>query len=201
MKKQFISILIAICLLVGLLPMAAMAADPKTATVVIAGVELTVTEGGAAAYTKNAECTYYGEADATTSFAGWNQVKADETGWNVKFEYPAGGTPTLTFKGAKVDQYDNANEKWYKFQKTDAGCTDAENALILGKAGSQINLKIVFADTVSEIENKDFLLNPNDAIQNVEIVSENGGKLKAYSGGGFCVRSGFKLIEIGRAHV
>lgn len=193
MKKQLISLLIAVCLIVGLLPVMA-AADAKTASVVIAGVELTVTEGGAAAYTKNAEATYYGEAEASTTFAGWKQVSADSTDWNVKFEYPTGGTPTLTFKGAKVDQYDNENEKWYKFQKDASGCTDKENALILGKTGSQIDLKVVFTDTTSEIENKDFLLNPNEAIGNVEILSENSGSLKAYPGGGFCVRKGFDLV-------
>jgi len=192
MKKKLITLLLAACLIVGLLPVVA-AADGATASVLVAGVELTVTEGGPAAYTKNAECTYYGEAEASTSFAGWIQVKADETNWNVKFEYPTGGTPTLTFKGAKVDQYDNANEKWYKFQKDASGCTEKENALIKGVTGSAINLKIVFTDTTSEIENKDFLLAHNDVIGNVEIASANGGKLKAYPGGGFYVRSGFKL--------
>ena len=79
MKKKLISLLMAICLIVGLLPVMATADDANTATVLVAGVELTVTEGGAAAYTKNAEATYYAEAEATTSFTGWKQVKADDT--------------------------------------------------------------------------------------------------------------------------
>ena len=110
MKKQLICLLIAVCVIVGMLPVVALAADARTAAVVVAGVELTVTEGGAAAYTKNAEETYYAEAEATTAFTGWKQVKADENDWNVKFEFPTGGKPTLTFKGAKVDQYDNEKD-------------------------------------------------------------------------------------------
>ena len=186
MKKQLISLLVALCLIVGLLPVIAMAADAKTATIVVTGVELTVTEGGAAAYTKNAEFTYYGEAEATTSFAGWKQVAADATNWNVKFEYPAGGTPTLTFKGAKVDQYDNANDKWYTHPNS-----SSDNSLILGK--SACNLKVVFAESTSLVETKDYLMKPNSAIQHLELCSEGAGKLSAYCRYGFQVREGFNL--------
>ena len=107
MKKTLFSILLILCLVVGLLPVTALA--DSTANILLMGsVELSVTEGGAPVYTRNKAFDAANTPDGTSTFQAWTQEICDGTGsWNVKFEWPASGIPTITLKDAKFDYYDN----------------------------------------------------------------------------------------------
>ena len=114
MSKKLIGILLVVCMIVGLLPVIAMADEPKTAKVLIMNeIELTVTEGGPAAYTKNKEYTALGSTDGLVpaegnpTFTAYGQELGTADNWNICFEWPQGGIPTVTLKDAKMDNYDN----------------------------------------------------------------------------------------------
>ena len=110
MKKKLFGILLALCLVVGLLPVTALA-DNTAKILILGSVELSVTEGGAPVYTKNKEFDAANLSDGSCTFKAWTQEPCDGTGsWNVKFEWPAGGTPTVTLKDAKMDYYANDTE-------------------------------------------------------------------------------------------
>lgn len=109
MKKKILSLLLALCLIVGLLPLAAMAEE---ATVPEKWIRTSINNAGTRFW-------YYDGVDAsganlpkywvpgtaatyaTTTAEG---AVADGTAdnWNLKFEWPADGNPTLTFKGATL---------------------------------------------------------------------------------------------------
>ncbi len=84
MKKRLFSLIVAICLIVALVPVLA-SADPATATITFGGQERTVTQGAAASY-------------FTTT--GGTVASGDATTYNIKYEYPTNGVPTLSLKGA-----------------------------------------------------------------------------------------------------
>ena len=96
MKKVF-SLLIALCLIVGLLPLAALAEEATTPSVYIT----TKLNNGDADFWADAVAPGAATKYATTTAEG---VVADGTAdnWNVKLEYPADGKPTLTLKGATL---------------------------------------------------------------------------------------------------
>ena len=113
MNKKFISLLLAICLVIGLLPVMSIAdlAEPDTAKVAIGKSTNTMeaTEGGEPVYGKYE--AFDGCASATnTEVVGtgyrYTTTGASATDWNFKFEYPQGGTPTLTLKDAKLVNLD-----------------------------------------------------------------------------------------------
>lgn len=89
MKKKLISLLIALCLIVVMIPILANAAE-ATATVKFAHTtELTVTRGGESKYLKNA-------ANGTVS----EGTQDDHT---VEFVYPTGGVPTIYLRDAYLN--------------------------------------------------------------------------------------------------
>lgn len=107
MKKTLFSILLILCLVVGVFPVTALA-DSTAKILLMGSVELSVTEGGAPMYTRNKAFDAANTPDGTSTFSAWTQEICDGTGtWNVKFEWPTGGTPTVTLKDAKFDYYDN----------------------------------------------------------------------------------------------
>jgi len=93
MKRRVLSLLLALCLIVGLLPAVtvqhAHAADTVlTEQIKMNGKTLTAKTDGTCGYLVN----------GTT---GLTNTNASADNWNVKFEYPVNGTPTLTLKGVK----------------------------------------------------------------------------------------------------
>ena len=97
MKKRMLGLLLVICIVIGLLPVVALADTPTTAKILIMStVEMAVTEGGSPVYLKNKEYDAYNKADGSSTFKAWTQEKATQDNWNVKFEWPTGGTPTVT---------------------------------------------------------------------------------------------------------
>ena len=73
---------------------------------------LTVTEGGVAKYAKSVSGTAYNAAGEEIGLY-WKSAGGTENDWNVKFEYPMGGVPTLTLKDAPFDYYDDGNNLMY----------------------------------------------------------------------------------------
>lgn len=115
MNKKLISLLVAICLVIGLLPVASIAADPEPATAKVAITKtstdciMEATEGGEPVYGKHVAFEGYKEAAGTTSLGTgykFTMEGASATDWNFKFEYPQGGVPTLTLKNAKLINMD-----------------------------------------------------------------------------------------------
>lgn len=104
MKKRILSLLLVICMVASLLPMAVSAEDAKVASMTFAkgytlnadgdkassDISLTVTEGGEAAYA------------LTTAEGLVTKDSANASNYHIKFEYPAGGTPTLYLNGANI---------------------------------------------------------------------------------------------------
>ena len=97
MTKRIIGLVLALCLIVGLLPMIALAEETeKTASLtILTGTadnkkswKPTLSEGMAAAYAKN-------DADGFVT-------ASTEADWTIKMEWATGGIPTLTLKNAKM---------------------------------------------------------------------------------------------------
>ena len=117
MKKKLIGFLLILCLVIGLLPVTALA-DNTAKILILGSIELSVTEGGAPVYTKNKAFDAANTPDGASTFSAWTQEICDGTGtWNVKFEWPTGGTPTVTLKDAKFDYYDNDSELYAYIDK------------------------------------------------------------------------------------
>ena len=105
MKKRILGLLLALCLVVGLLPMAALADGPKPEirfNYVVPGTSTykIMQPGGATLYWQTGNFT----ASEPNTF--WMKLVDEATalaeGWNVKLEYPADGIPTMTLKDAKI---------------------------------------------------------------------------------------------------
>ena len=129
MKKTLLSLLLVLCLAIGLLPVAALA-DANTAKILILGTEeMSVTEGGEPAYLKNKEFDAYNKEDGSSTFKAWTQEKTTADNWNVKFEWPKGGTPTVTLKDAKLDYYDNATETYAYIKQADGSYISTGNRI------------------------------------------------------------------------
>ena len=96
--KKVLSILITICLIAGLLPVIASAAETAKVSIISDAsgtmTDLMVEEGGEARYLKTEE-----------GFAR-TQLPAAEDDYNIKFEWEDGGTPTLYLKGAELKNGD-----------------------------------------------------------------------------------------------
>ncbi len=98
MKRRILSLLLALCLVIGLLPMIALAEDTETATLTFktragtSGSMVTwtpaLTAGMSPAYAKTTK-------EGTTTTEG-----ASATDWNIKVEWNPNDKPTLTLKDA-----------------------------------------------------------------------------------------------------
>ena len=111
MKRRILSLLLALCLIVGLLPNVALSAFAAVTTRTIQAMkgtdyEMTLTatsDGETVSYTKNQEITLEETNEDGTPKTEWVQVPADETDWNAKYYYNAEtGRFTLEMKGVKV---------------------------------------------------------------------------------------------------
>ena len=115
MKRRVLSLLVALCLIIGLLPPVvhqhAHAASAEATVTVMSGTDyaitLTAVQGGAGSYTKNKSVKL--TDGAGSEFDGWVQETCTATdAWNVAFEWPADdAAPTIKLKGAKLDAYNN----------------------------------------------------------------------------------------------
>lgn len=106
MKKQFLCLLLALVLTVGLLPVTALADTAKPEAkfdFILSGAE--IPEDTEAALVMNAgdEPRYYATKQSDPAFPNnYYLSPGTETEWNVKFAYPAVGIPTVTLKDAKI---------------------------------------------------------------------------------------------------
>ena len=110
--RRVLSMILALCLIVGLLPaVAAPHAHAAVTTRTIQSMkgtdyELTLeatSDGETVSYTKNQEITLEETNEDGTPKTAWVQVPADETDWNAKYYYNADtGRFTLEMKGVKV---------------------------------------------------------------------------------------------------
>lgn len=99
MRRNFLSLLLVLCLIVGLLPFAAFAAEEEvyiSVRVENDGTYVWNTEG-VDQKMKAGDATRY----LTTTSEGVVAVGTADN-WNIKLEYPAGGKPTVTLKGATL---------------------------------------------------------------------------------------------------
>jgi len=110
MKKRTLGVILALCLLVGLLPITAYAetdlpvfyleyAAPDTAhDDSVPGVRVEMKAGDEAKYWTT------GEHDQANYAGAYFLKESDASAWNVKLEYPTDGIPTVTLKDAKIDK-------------------------------------------------------------------------------------------------
>ena len=112
MKRRVLSMILALCLIVGLLPAVAVQhAHAAVTTRTIQSMkgtdyEMTLTatsDGATVSYTKNQEITLEETDEEGNPLTEWVQIPADETDWNAKYYYDTeAGRFTLIMKGVKV---------------------------------------------------------------------------------------------------
>ena len=106
MKKRFLCLLMALCLIAVLLPVTALADEKPDAKwdFALKGNEKAPEDDQAELVMKAGdEAKYYATKQSDPSFpSNWYLTPGSESEWNVKFEYPADGIPTITMKDAKI---------------------------------------------------------------------------------------------------
>lgn len=106
MKKRILGLLLALCLVVGLLPVAALADEPVKGYVYSVnkagtGLKIEPVKGGNAIY----YCTVDGYVSATDA----NGAAASESNYNIKMVWPADSNELLVYlKGAVIDNSNNS---------------------------------------------------------------------------------------------
>jgi len=123
MRKTFFGLLLALCLVVGLLPVAAMAAD-GTATIKYGFNQYKLTGYDTPIYTVN--YSYETKDTAGNDFTAWSQTTkgASADNWNSKIEWKSGDEgPTITLKGFKMDDYNNEKGKMAATKDSDGNYT------------------------------------------------------------------------------
>ena len=189
MNKKLISLLVAICLVIGLLPIMSIAADPEPATAKIAIMKataagtVTATEGGEPIYGKSVAFDGYSSTGVAKG-TGWmyTQEGASATDWNFKFEYPQGGTPTLTLKDAKLVQTDATGNALYTPKADGSGYESTGSWVGITSRTQVIDLKIVLqGENVIQTTNGVIRAATTDAnkFNSVTIVGEEGSSLTA----------------------
>ena len=108
--KRILTFVLMVCLIIGLLPMAAYAESDKPVFYLeYAAKDTGHTEGpgGIRVEMKAGDEPKYwvtGEFDAA-NYAGYYFMKEGTAAeWNVKLEYPENGIPTVTLKNAKINK-------------------------------------------------------------------------------------------------
>ena len=97
MKKKVLSLLLALCLIVGLLPLAAMAEEAAPEVYTMARL---LDNAGNKIWDENVPAGAATKYAVTSAEGAITEGTADN--WNIKLEYPADGKPTLTLKGATL---------------------------------------------------------------------------------------------------
>ena len=124
MKKTILSTLLILCLLVGLLPITAMAAN-GTASVTLGNHTLQISAYDKAAYSVNTTAEVLDTADNKFNITMQTSTGASEDNWNAKLIWKSGdAAPTLYIKGFKVDDYNSASTKWRARYQSEADRND-----------------------------------------------------------------------------
>ena len=206
MKKRLFGLLLVLALCIGLLPVVALAdeaAPTKVELRILSWVDIAAEEGGAVGYLKNSEYQGY-DAEGKELAKGWTQVKGDADNWNIKFEWPAGGVPTLTIKDAKLVMVTEDGKMLYK-KSTDSETGEvtykSQNSVsaILPKSGAAncIDLNLVVEGDNQVLVNNGIIrgyVGSSQHFNNITITGKNGGKLSGRGGGiGISAASGYNL--------
>ena len=146
--------------------------------------DVTAVEGGEAVYLKNSEYQGYNE-DGEKLSMGYTQVAGTKDDWNVKFEFPVGGVPTLTFKDAKLDHLHDDRTQLYKEDSTaTSGYKKVAtlSAILPKSSAAPYDLKIVLqGNNLIEVD-YGFVRGDQDQMQNITIVGEKDSNLNLYGG-------------------
>ena len=160
MRRRILSLLLTLCLIVGLLPAVALPhahaeGEAKKEMVRVMGyTDMEAWTDGRSTYAVNVpvDCSYTVTKEdgstETVTFQGtqWKLVatatKTEPEEWNLKFSWEEGGTPTLTLKGAILDYYDEDAGKYSTHFSADA----YKYAIASKEAGDVLDLKIVIAE-------------------------------------------------------
>ena len=112
MGKRFFAFLLVLCLVFCLTP-ATVLADGVLATVEFGSYDCKLVAYDTPVYTVNQSKEVYDTEG--NLFYSWSQTAVDASAenWNAKFEWKTGEAgPTLTLKGFKMDDFNNATGKW-----------------------------------------------------------------------------------------
>jgi len=190
MSKKIIGMLLVICMIIGLLPVVAMAATPKTEKIrILSWTTVTLTEGGAPVYYKNSAYDLYDKDGNLQTAKGYKQVKGDENDWNVKFEFPTGGVVTVTLKDAKIANAINGKAGYTPSTNADTGAVEYKSTGSVGafipNSGNNIDVKFI-------LEGDNFVdcsyglirgtVGGNQYFKSLTIEGKNGGKLYGWGG-------------------
>ena len=205
MSKKLIGLLLAVCLCIGLLPAVALAdTTPNKVTFrILSWITISAEEGGPAAYLKNSEYQGY-DAEGKEIGTGWTQVKATESDWNVKLEYPKDGSPILTIKDAKMVMVTDDGAMLYK-KNVDSTTGDvtykSQNSVsaIMTNSGAancvDLNL-VVEGENIIKVNNGIVRGNVGSSqhFKNITITGKDGGKISGFGGGiGISARESYTL--------
>ena len=141
-------------------------APAKTAIRLLSWIDMEAEEGGKIAYLKNSEYQGY-DANGNATYKGWTLVKGSESDWNAKFEWPLGGTPTLTLKNVKMDMVGDDGVGLYK------ASVDSETGETVYKSQGSISAIICKSGTANRIDLKIVLEGDNWVDVNNGIVRGN----------------------------
>ena len=147
---------------------------------------------GKSTYLVNVKSTETDSSGAEFTASTWQVVASETTTepaeWNLKFEYPAGGIPTLYLKGATLDLL---NENTGNYNKTVKATMYAINGL---NYGSVTDLKIVILED-SYIATNSYVFMDEGRFNDVYIESRNGATLKTESMMGITVTKGDLYVD------
>ena len=185
--KKLLPLLLVLCMLVGLLPMAALADTAKKATISIESfTKVTVTEGGAAVYYKNSEYDMYDAEGNVMSTKAYKQVKSDENDWNLKVEWPTGGIVTVTLKNAKIVNAVNGSSGYWPSTNEDGEIeykSKKLGAIIPTKDTEMMDIKVVLeGDNFIDCSYGVIRGQVNNNFRNIIVEGKNGGKLSGAGG-------------------
>ena len=183
MKRRFLSILLALCMLTGLLPVVAYAATPADVPIKIGGTSFKLTGYDSPVYTVNT--SKQTQDTAGNAFTKWGQTAtgANADNWNAKYEWKTGDPgPTLTLRGFKMDEWNNETGR-LEAKITDGEYTTTGLSTYAITADADAPLTIVIAED-SLIETKFGITFKNDTT----IRSDNNATLTIH-GYSSCIAS------------
>lgn len=98
MKKRILSMLLALCLMAGMLTVMASAEDAAITDQAAVRIHESASKRSFIFAKEGEPATYY----LTNADGYYTKENASATNYNIKFEWPAGGTATLSLKDAKI---------------------------------------------------------------------------------------------------
>lgn len=200
LRKTGMTFLAAIVLLAGcvvLQPAKARADTNAVALQILDCGSIAVEEGGAPQYLKNKSYTGLSPVLENGSvvgveekYTGWTQEKGSAEDWNIKFEWPTGGVPTLTLKDARLDNIGDDGRVFYLPYTDGAGKTQYLPNAGLAAISPEYGLRKHFAlQVILQGDNRvdaeygviRGALSAVDYLYNITILGEDGGKLTGVS--------------------